>query len=72
MSTVLTLSDELINVTDAAKIIGCTPAHVRLLLDRKQIEGEKLHSHAWLVVRKSAQKYAKTPQKTGRPRSRVG
>ena len=64
----MTLRSE-ISTKEAAKIIGCTEAHVRALLISGTIEGRKFNERAWAVDLESAEDYAKTPQKLGRPRS---
>ena len=57
-----------ISVNQAAKIIGCAEAHVRLLLIQGELAGTKLNERAWAVEKWSAVEYAKSPKKTGRPR----
>jgi len=68
MSTVLLEKGEYITVEEAAEIIGCTRPHVRFLLGEESIVGHKLSDRVWLVEKKSAQAYARKPQKRGRPR----
>lgn len=59
----------LISVETAASIIGCTVGRVRQLLqDGTELKGTKLVKNAWVVDKKSAEKYAKKPQPCGRPR----
>ena len=57
-----------VTVEDAAAIIGCTKGRISQLVDEGKLEYEYLHGRALLIEKKSAQAYAKTPQKTGRPR----
>lgn len=66
MSTVL--SPNLLNVTEAAELIGCDPSRVRQLLREGGLKGIKVHSRAWLVDKKSAEKVRDLPHETGRPR----
>ncbi len=62
-----TASGEKITAREAAKIIGCSEAHVRRLAGDGIIDAEDF-SGVWAIVRESAEEYAKIPQKTGRPR----
>jgi excisionase family DNA binding protein len=57
-----------ISVSEAAKVIGCTPQHLRAMVARGQIVHERV-GHAWLLDKKSVEKIAKNPAKTGRPRN---
>ena len=60
-----------VSVADAAVIIGCTTGRVRQLLLDGEIRGKKLSKkeHApWLVSKLDAEKLAKNPSTTGRPR----
>lgn len=57
-----------VSVAEAAAIIGCTAAHVRRLLIDGTLAGQKLNERAWAVEKKSAERYARTPQTFGRPR----
>ena len=70
MSTMLAAKTEFISTKEAAELIGCTEGRVRTLLGAGTILGQKLNERAWAVRRDSAEKYAKTPQITGRPRLR--
>ena len=58
-----------ISTKHAARLIGCTEGHVRLLLIQGKIEGRKFNGRAWAVDAESAAEYAKKPPETGRPRS---
>ena len=58
-----------ISVSDAAVLIGCTPQHLRLMVSRNQIPHERV-GYAWLLDKKTVEKIAETPAKTGRPRSK--
>lgn len=62
-------TDSEISTKDAADLIGCTEGYVRFLLIQGTLEGRKFNERAWAVDRESAEEYAKTPKKTGRPRS---
>ncbi len=60
-----------VSVTDAATIIGCTSGRVRQLLLDGQIRGKKLSetdNSPWLVSKVDAEKMARKPAHTGRPR----
>ncbi len=58
---------EYITTADAATLLGCTPAHIRLLLARGDIKGKKAWGGAWMVSKASAEKY-KPDSAAGRPR----
>jgi hypothetical protein len=62
----------LITVEKAAEIIGCTVGRVRqlLLYSKGELEGQKWGT-AWMVQQKSVERYAKKPQKRGRPRKNM-
>jgi hypothetical protein len=60
---------DLLNVNEAAVIIGCTPGRVRQMCRDKMIAGVKANEKAWMVPRDAAEKMAGEPSKTGRPRS---
>lgn len=65
------ISFDAISVTDAATIIGCTSGRVRQLLIDGEIRGKKLsdaENAPWLVAKVDAEKLAKKPASTGRPR----
>ena len=60
-----------VSVTDAACIIGCTTGRVRQLLLNGNIRGKKLgerENAPWLVSKVDAEKMARRPATTGRPR----
>jgi len=58
----------LLSTKEAAEVIGCTEGRVCQLLRSGDLAGEKINERAWVVHRESAEKYAKRPQHTGRPR----
>ena len=64
------LADKIVyvSVAEAAEIIGCTEGRIRKLLIDRVLKGKKLNERAWAVEEQSAKKYAKIPQKLGRPR----
>jgi hypothetical protein len=65
------ISFDAVSVTDAAIIIGCTTGRVRQLLIEGELRGKKLsdrESSPWLVSKVDAEKMAKKPAATGRPR----
>lgn len=64
-----TAKGERITTEQAAKIIGCSEAHVRRLAGAGIIAGEDF-SGVWAIERESAEAFAKIPQKTGRPRGK--
>ena len=66
----MTITKEgMITASAAAKIIGCSTAHVRRLLIAGDIEGDHIEpSGFWMADKRSVEKFAKTSQKTGRPR----
>lgn len=67
--------DEWIAIGEAARIMQCSKSWVLILLRRGDLVGEKIHSRAWVVSRKSATKNAEEYQKhagegrVGRPRA---
>jgi excisionase family DNA binding protein len=63
------LEQNWISVSDAAALVGCTPQYLRALALDKAIPCERV-GHAWLLDKNAIEKMAKTPAKTGRPRSR--
>lgn len=65
----LTQQVSFVSVAEAAKIIGCSDAHVRRLLIDGELQGQKLNERAWAVRQDSAEKYATKPQTRGRPRT---
>jgi hypothetical protein len=67
MSTAMDIHDY-ISVPEAAAIIGCTEGRVRQMIYDDEIEAVKINSRAWAVPKKTAEKLAKNPAKTGRPR----
>lgn len=65
------ISFDAVSVTDAAAIIGCTTGRVRQLLIDGSLRGQKLSEQEnapWLVSKAAAEKLAKKPASTGRPR----
>lgn len=73
MST-MQISFDAVSVTDAAGIIGCTTGRVRQLLIEGGIRGKKLGKKPnapWVVSRVDAEKLAKNPADTGRPRKNL-
>lgn len=60
-----------VSVSQAAVEIGCTPGRVRQLVYDDQINALRLTPRMMLVKRSDVAKVAKTPAKTGRPRSRA-
>ena len=63
---------DLVDVNEAADIIGVTVGRVRQLLIEERLQGVHLNKRAWMVYKKSAEKYASEEPATGRPRSRKG
>ena len=66
------LENKWMTATEAANLIGCSSAHVRYLADKGDLVCEKVGPRAWLIDKKSAEKMAKNPAKTGRPRKNNG
>jgi hypothetical protein len=62
------LENKWMTAAEAADIIGCSSAHVRLLAKDGCIISYKAGPRALLVEKKSVEKIAKNPAKTGRPR----
>lgn len=58
-----------ITISQAAEMIGCTTAHLRLMAKRNELRAEKIGS-VWLVEKSHAEEIAKQPYTFGRPRSR--
>lgn len=56
--------DKYVTTAQAAEIIGCVDSRVRQLLREGTIAGERV-GRDWLVLRKSAEMYAKTERKPG-------
>jgi hypothetical protein len=71
MST-MQITFDAVSVADAATIIGCTTGRVRQLLLNGDIRGKKLSvetdNSPWLVSKVDAEKMARKPAATGRPR----
>lgn len=61
-------NSNLISVSEAADIVGCTMRHIRKLVERGDIKGEKLHPRAIVVYRRSVESYANKDIRRGRPR----
>ena len=75
MATAPARGDEWIAIGEAARIMQCSKSWVLILLRDGRLAGTKIHSRAWAVSRKSAERnaeeYAKgigTPR-VGRPRA---
>lgn len=61
------LEKKFVTVKEASEIIGCSVGNVRHMILDKRLKAEKLGSY-WIIERTLAEKIAKTPAKTGRPR----
>jgi excisionase family DNA binding protein len=61
--------DDLMNVDEAAAIIGVTTGRVRQMLRDGEMKGRKANERAWLVAKEEVQRVADEEKKTGRPRS---
>ena len=63
-------------VKEAADIIGCSPSHVRTLLQRGILKGRKKPStsnqygHEWVINEAEATRYRDSDQSRGWPRGR--
>lgn len=64
------LQENWVTVKQAADIIGCRVQHVRLLARNNEIKASRIGEKLWVIERTSAEKYAKSKKKTGRPRSK--
>lgn len=62
------IDENFCTVSEAAKIIGCTQNHVRLLLKQGKLQGGKVTERLWLVDKRKVLEMAENPSKTGRPR----
>ena len=63
----------------AAEVIGCTPRHVRALIQRGKLAAKKVHSDSapyfrYEITAAEARRYAREPQTRGFPRGgkRIG
>lgn len=61
--------DDYVTVAEAAEIIGCTDGRVCQMARAGELKGQKMGKRTWIILRKDCEKYAKTPQKMGRPRN---
>lgn len=61
------LEKKYVTVREASDIIGCSVGNVRHMILDNRLKAEKLGSY-WVIEKKQAEKAAKTPAKTGRPR----
>ena len=67
-SMIQMLDKNLITTLQAADRIGCTPNHVRLMLKRGLLRGEKVSGNLWLCDKRHVDQVAKRPSSVGRPR----
>jgi hypothetical protein len=63
------LENNWLTIDEATVVMGITPSHIRALLRDQKIFGQKIGQRCWLVDAKSAREFARSAQKTGRPRS---
>ena len=63
------LEENWITISQAADLVGCTTAHLRLLAKRNELRAEKV-GFVWLVDRAHAEELAEKRPNVGRPRSR--
>lgn len=56
--------DKYVTTAEAAEIIGCVDSRVRQLLREGTLDGERV-GRDWLVVKKSAERYAKMERRPG-------
>jgi excisionase family DNA binding protein len=61
--------DSLLNVEEAAVLIGVTTGRVRQMLRDGEMKGRKANERAWMVEKKEVDRVAAEENKTGRPRS---
>lgn len=57
-----------LTATETAGVIGCSTGRVRTLCKEGVLSAVKVGPRAWMIDRASAEKIAKNPAKTGRPR----
>lgn len=62
------LEQKWLTVPEAAKIVGCSVQRIRALASDDTLKAERIGERLWLIDKSSAEKLAKTPAKTGRPR----
>lgn len=60
---------DLLSVNEAAEVAGVTVGRIRQLLLAQTIEGYHLNRRAWVVSKKSLEKWAREIPATGRPRN---
>lgn len=65
----MSLQEDFLTVSQAADKIGCTPRRVRQMIDSGILAGEQMSNWLWMIPKKAVDKIAKTPAKTGRPRT---
>lgn len=56
-------SDDLISVSDAAKILDITPRMVRYLIRQGELSGYKLTPRAWALSRHEVESYRESKKK---------
>lgn len=61
------MTDEWLSVSDAAKLSGYHPEHIRTLIRSGRVEGRKF-AIVWQVNRRSLMTYLKYAEKLGRKR----
>lgn len=64
----VSINHELLSVSEAADILGCTMRNIRKLVSSGIVKGVRLHDRALVVYRSSVEAYKKKPQHKGRPR----
>jgi excisionase family DNA binding protein len=65
MSTMI--AGNLLNVDEAAAVVGCTPGRIRQMLGDGTLKGIKANGRAWLVPKKEAEKLRDHRPPKGRP-----
>jgi excisionase family DNA binding protein len=61
--------EDVVTIQQAARIIGCTERHVRLLAHQGKIASDRLGKHMLLLRRDSVEAFAASPRHAGgRPR----
>lgn len=63
------IQDTNMTVSQTAEFLGLTTGRVRQMLREGDLSGEKIGDWMWVVHRRSAEKFALQPKKTGRPRT---
>ncbi|MHB8953518.1 MAG: helix-turn-helix domain-containing protein [Pirellulaceae bacterium] len=61
------IQGNLLNVEEAAVVVGCTPGRIRQMLRKGTLPGVKANDRAWLITKRAAEKLAQQRPPKGRP-----